>query len=85
MDGCKLQALHYEYFGEANVPGRLYFRYRGTQYYNLALCQYQSPIWINNLLFRDYLRENPMQATIYSSLKQTIFKSGVDSLGAVDI
>lgn len=76
----QLQALHYEYFGEANVPGRLYFRYRGAQHYNLALCQYQSPIWVNNLLFRDYLRSNPEQAKIYSSFKQTIFNAGADSL-----
>jgi len=50
------------------------------QWSRFALCQYQSPIWINNLLFRDYLRENPNQATIYSSFKQTIFNSGADSL-----
>ena len=76
----QLQTLHYEYFGEANVPGRLYFRTREAQHYNLALCQYQSPIWVNNLLFRDYLRSNSEQATIYSSFKQTIFNSGADSL-----
>ena len=78
----QLQALHYEYFGEANVPGRLYFRYRGahTPHYNIALCQYQSPVWVNNLLFRDYLRSKPEQAMIYSSFKQTVFNAGANSL-----
>lgn len=67
-----LQELGYEYCGEANVSGRLYFRIRNKngQSFNLAVCQYQSTIWTNNLLFRDYLREHPDIAEHYSLLKK---------------
>ena len=33
-----LSELNYEFLGEANVPGRLYFRKRGERAFNLAVC-----------------------------------------------
>lgn len=72
--------LGYQYLGNANVPGRLYFRKRNPYSYNIALCQYQSEIWINNLLFRDYLIKYPDTAQTYSLLKKSVFDSGVDTL-----
>ena len=78
----KLNRLGYEYFGEANVPGRLYFRLRlkhGHQY-NVALCEFENDIWNNNILFRDYLIKHPEEAKQYSLLKKAIFDSGVNLL-----
>jgi len=76
----KLEELGYEYFGEANVPGRLYFRARGKFNYNIALCQYQSEVWNNNLIFRDYLLAHPMQAKRYGLAKMKIVDRGADTL-----
>lgn len=75
-----LLGLGYEYFGEVNVPGRLYFRIRGVKNCNIALCQYAGEIWSNNLLFRDYLRKYSVVAKNYSELKKKVFDSGVDTL-----
>jgi len=75
-----LRELDYEYFGEANVPGRLYLRKRTQNHFNIALCRHNSEIWMNNILFRDYLRHHPEDATTYSLLKKKIFDSGIDTL-----
>ncbi|WP_419421507.1 GrpB family protein (plasmid) [Legionella sp. D16C41] len=72
--------LDYEFFGEANVLGRLYFRKRSKNNFNIALCRYQSEIWINNILFRDYLINHLDAARTYSSLKKDILNSGEDTL-----
>lgn len=76
----ELIELGYEYLGEANVPGRLYFRKRNQNNYNIALCQYEGEIWINNLLFRDYLIQHPEVANDYATLKKKIFEAGADTL-----
>jgi GrpB-like predicted nucleotidyltransferase (UPF0157 family) len=76
----QLIELGYEYLAEAGIPGRLYFRIRGKENYNIALCTYQGEIWENNLLFADYLRKHPVIAKRYSILKQELFNSGVNSL-----
>lgn len=77
-----LQELGYEYCGEANVPGRLYFRIRNKngQNFNLAVCQHQSALWTDNLLFRDYLLEHPDIAQRYSLLKKEILAAGANTL-----
>jgi GrpB-like predicted nucleotidyltransferase (UPF0157 family) len=76
----KLIELGYTYFGEANVPGRLYFRIRSEKNFNIAMCQYNGEIWINNVLFRDYLRLHPIEAKLYSKIKETAIDSGIDTL-----
>ena len=76
----KLIELRYIYFGEANVPGRLYFRLRGKKNFNLALCQYDGEIWRNNVLFRDYLRSHQDIARQYSQIKKNAIDAGVDTL-----
>ena len=76
----ELVELGYEYLGEANVLGRLYFRIRGVNNFNIALCQYGGEIWTANILFRDYLRKNPTVAKRYSLFKKKIFDSGVNTL-----
>lgn len=72
--------LGYEYLGAAGVPGRLYFRLRNEQSFNVALCQYLGEIWINNLLFRDYLRKHTDIANDYSLIKLKAVESGATTL-----
>ncbi len=72
--------LGYEYLGEANIAGRFYFRKRNKNNYNIALCQHDSEIWINNILFRDYLKKYPEVAVAYSLLKKKAFDSGANTL-----
>lgn len=76
----ELVELGYQFFGEANVPGRLYFRKRNRYNFNIALCQHQGDIWINNIVFRDYLLNNPEAAAAYSIFKKNAFDSGADTL-----
>jgi len=76
----KLVEFGYQYFGEANVPGRLYFRKRNKYNFNIALCQYQGDIWTNNILFRNYLLKHPEAAEAYSTFKKNAFDSGADTL-----
>jgi GrpB-like predicted nucleotidyltransferase (UPF0157 family) len=45
-----LEQLSYEGFGEAGVPGRLYFRKRKEQAYNLAVVLFGGEQWNNNIL-----------------------------------
>ena len=72
--------LGYEYLGTANVPGRHYFRNRGINSFNIALCQHQGDIWNNNILFRDMLLNDPDAAAAYSVLKKNAYDSGVKTL-----
>lgn len=76
----KLKDLGYQYFGTANVPGRLYLRKRSKNNFNVAICEYKSAIWNNNILFRDFLLANPDEAIAYSNHKKEIFQSGVMTL-----
>ncbi|TDF95166.1 GrpB family protein [Paenibacillus piri] len=76
----QLVKLGYEGFGEAGVPGRLYYRKRSTESFNLAVCEWNSEVWSNNLIFRDYLISHPEEAAAYSLLKQDILSQGIHTL-----
>ncbi|MCB0197524.1 MAG: GrpB family protein [Anaerolineae bacterium] len=75
-----LAKLGYAYLGEAGVPGRLYFRKRQGQPFNLAVVKWQSDLWRNNLIMRDYLRANPIAVQRYGRHKQELFAQGVETL-----
>jgi len=79
-DRRALERLGYEYLGEANVPGREYFRRRTAHDTNLAVVQWQSPLWRDNLLLRDYLRTHPDEAAEYARAKQEAWQSGAQTL-----
>lgn len=76
----QLKELGYEGFGEAGVPGRLYYRKRTNLYINLQVTIQGSSIWNNNILFRDYLRSHPEDVNKYSEVKQEIVHSGGTTL-----
>ncbi|GGD53456.1 GrpB family protein [Paenibacillus nasutitermitis] len=72
--------LGYEGFGEAGVKGRLYFRKRQEHAYNLAVVIWNGEQWVNNLLIRNFLRDNPNAAKHYSEIKLHSINKGHTTL-----
>ncbi len=75
-----LSSLGYEPLGEAGVSGRLYFRKRGPEHFNIHVVSKGGDHWQNNLLLRDYLCRNAEEAQAYSLYKQLILDAGVSTL-----
>jgi len=75
-----LSNLKYEYFEEAGVPGRHYFRKRGEQAYNVHVVLLSSNIWIDNITIRNYLRRDSGAAEEYRCLKAEALKKGIITL-----
>ncbi|MFC4306742.1 GrpB family protein [Cohnella boryungensis] len=76
----ELKRLGYERPGSASTPGRLYFRKRGARSFNLAVTQFRSDLWNDNLIIRDYLRQNPNEARHYAEHKMDAYKKGFRTL-----
>lgn len=76
----KLIQLGYEGFRETGVKGRLYFRKRQEHAYNLAVVIWNGEQWVNNLLIRNYLRDNPLVAKQYGDRKLDAIKKGYTTL-----
>ena len=72
----RLRSLGYEAFGEAGVPGRLYFRKRLPTAFNVQAVSFGSPIWNDNLLLRDFLTTHAAEARRYADEKQHAFDAG---------
>ena len=72
----RLRSLGYEAFGEAGVPGRLYFRKRLPTAFNLQAVSFGSPLWRNSLLLRNFLTAHPAEARRYADEKQHAFNAG---------
>lgn len=66
-----LAPLGYEHRGDT-VPGTLYNRKQGPPRVNAHLCVFGGEFWVENLLFRDYLRGHPATARKYEALKRQI-------------
>ncbi|HJZ78087.1 MAG TPA: GrpB family protein [Vicinamibacterales bacterium] len=79
-DRRTLEGLGYEYLGQANVAGREYFRRRAAHDTNLALVQWGSPLWCDNLLLRDFLRAHRDEANEYARAKMEAWRSGAQML-----
>lgn len=77
-----LEPLGYESLGEAGVPGRLYFRRRGTQSFNVHVVELGGAHWQNNLALRDYLRAVPAAAARYGQHKRAVVAAGAQELAA---
>jgi len=75
-----LRLPDYESFGEAGVPGRLYFRKRGPISFNAQVVQHGSARWRDALLLRDYLRAHPEECEHYGARKQAAIASGATTL-----
>jgi GrpB-like predicted nucleotidyltransferase (UPF0157 family) len=63
-----LERLDYEYRGEAGIPGRQFFR-TNPRTVHLHAFALDTPEVHNHLLFRDYLRAHPLEASCYETLK----------------
>ena len=70
----------YEGFGEAGVPGRLYFRKRGPVSFNAHVVKHLSARWRDVLLFRDYLRVHADERERYGARKLAAIASGATTL-----
>ncbi|BFT74075.1 GrpB family protein [Paenibacillus sp. P36] len=75
-----LEDVGYECLGTAGVPGRIYLRKRGSRSFNLAITQYKSDLWNDNLILRDYLRNYPNEARQYSEHKLAAYQKGFRTL-----
>lgn len=62
-----LAELGYGGWGEAGVPGRLYFRRRGAAAYTVHVVELGGGLWAANLAVRDHLRAHPSEAIEYAS------------------
>jgi GrpB-like predicted nucleotidyltransferase (UPF0157 family) len=71
----------YVYLGEdGRRPGRCFWRKRGPIDFNLSLVPYQSDLWLENLLFRDYLRMHPNDVQHYAAIKHEAVRMSPRSL-----
>lgn len=75
-----LSEMGYIGFGEASIPGRLYFRKRVPVAFNLAVTEYGSDLWRDNLLLRDYLRTHKEEAQHYAREKEQLMSQGIRML-----
>ncbi|MDF2578277.1 MAG: hypothetical protein K0S74_1761 [Chlamydiales bacterium] len=70
----KLEAIGLTYRGEFNIPLHYGFTRRGPVNVNLHLYEEGHPEIELNLLFRDYLRNNPVVRDEYAKLKKQILE-----------
>ncbi len=75
-----LERLEYEDMGEAGVPGRRYFRRRGTTNFNIAVVDLDDAHWKANLALRDYLRADPRAAAEYADEKLSALRDSAGML-----
>ena len=75
-----LEKIGYEYFGKTGIPGKLYIRKRNSNNFNLCVTRFNSKIWKDNLLIRDFLRKNITYQKKYITLKQDAVNNGYNTL-----
>jgi len=64
--------LGYEHKGAFGIPGRNYFRKGTPRTHHVHLVSWSSELWRDHLLFRDYLRANPLIAREYETIKREL-------------
>lgn len=71
-----LSTIDFEYVPKPELTDRRFFRKGlwGQGTCHLHICEHTSKEWIEKLLFRDYLRENPKIAEDYLNLKKSLAK-----------
>jgi GrpB-like predicted nucleotidyltransferase (UPF0157 family) len=67
-----LEALGYEYRGEAGIPGWHYFRKGEPRSHQLHMVEHGGEFWERLIRFRDILREHPDVAAEYGALKKEL-------------
>lgn len=73
-----MEALGYEYRGEAGIARRHYFVLGEPRTHHVHLLELHSAQWRNHLLFRDALLANPQEAQAYAQLKRELSQHGRD-------
>jgi GrpB-like predicted nucleotidyltransferase (UPF0157 family) len=76
----RLHSLGYEALGEAGVRGRFYFRKRLPNAFNVQAVSFDSRLWKNNLLLRDFLMTHPVEARRYADEKYRAYHAGHKTL-----
>lgn len=67
----RLESAGWQWLGEAGIPGRQYLRRRGRGVdANAHVVELGSPLWVDNLLLRDYLRSHHQAARRYAEAKR---------------
>lgn len=64
-----LETIGYTYKGESGIPRRHWFAKGELTTHHVHILEVHSPNWKNNLIFRDYLRQNSEIAKQYAELK----------------
>ncbi|MGH7616459.1 MAG: GrpB family protein [Gemmatimonadaceae bacterium] len=72
-----LVPLGYEHLGAYGIPGRDYFRRGNPRSHHVHMVSWSSKLWRDHLLFRDYLRAHPGEATEYAVLKRELAAAAV--------
>jgi NAD-dependent deacetylase len=69
-----MDQLGYEYLGENNLPGRLFFRKdeKGRRAYHVHAVEHDGGHWHRHRAFRDYLRAHPEEAVRYAVEKRRL-------------
>ena len=67
-----LRGLGYEHRGAFGIPGRNYFRRGSPRTHHVHLVSWSSAFWRDQILFRDYLRSDPVAAQEYAVLKREL-------------
>jgi GrpB-like predicted nucleotidyltransferase (UPF0157 family) len=67
-----LEAIGYDYRGEAGIPGRLFFRKGQPRSHHLHMVRHGSEFWERHILFRELLRRRPDLAAEYGALKKKL-------------
>ena len=74
--------LGYECMGEADIPGRIYFRKGEPRSHHIHLVEHGGDFWERHILFRDALRARPDLVEQYGELKRELAaKFGDDRIG----
>ncbi|MFF5483520.1 GrpB family protein [Streptomyces sp. NPDC012935] len=67
---ARIERLGFECLGEAGVPGRQYLRRRSGLPANAHVVERKGRLWVDNLLFRDYLITHPDVMSRYAAAKR---------------
>jgi GrpB-like predicted nucleotidyltransferase (UPF0157 family) len=72
----EIESLGYEALGEAGVSGRLYFRRRGAESFNLHVVRHGGDHWVSDLALRAYLLAHPAECRDYAKAKKRALGDG---------
>jgi GrpB-like predicted nucleotidyltransferase (UPF0157 family) len=77
-----VERLGYEFRGELGIPRRHYFTKGNPRLFHIHMNEIKSREWQDQLLFRDYLRQNRKLAKEYAELKRQLARQYPRDRGA---